>query len=310
MCLLPAQYRRSDPVNPHLIDRFRETTTRFLERGSLPDSSLILDGPGLGCPTPILLLSLLGYQRFRELGEIHSFSASSYATLGFLAMHQGQFVSDELDIKRFNRENQKRHGIIPLWTLLSKTIQKIISRKHPFSGELVEAALRYLTSEEFCSMKVSQLPKNLFFWTYNETRKKFCKIHSESDLKDLTLSQLIRATTSVSLIYSPLSYRGFVYSDAISWPGVREIFRELRNQSQNCLFLHMNQQGAQGQTIYLKAHASGSGWKRVFVDFLYFYLGFKNLEYADIIIKGFFEGKPIDTNLKVKRHSPDLDIHE
>ena len=107
MCLLPAQYRRSDPVNPHLIDRFRETTTRFLERGSLPDSSLILDGPGLGCPTPILLLSLLGYQRFRELGEIHSFSASSYATLGFLAMHQGQFVSDELDIKRFNRENQK-----------------------------------------------------------------------------------------------------------------------------------------------------------------------------------------------------------
>jgi len=72
----------------------------------------------------------------------------------------------------------------------------------------------------------------------------------------------------------------------------------------------MNQQGAQGQTIYLKAHASGSGWKRVFVDFLYFYLGFKNLEYADIIIKGFFEGKPIDTNLKVKRHSPDLDIHE
>ena len=187
MCLLPAQYRRSDPVNPYLIDRFRETTRRFLERDSLSESSLIFDGPGLGCSAPVLLLSLLRYHRFRELSAIHSFSASSYATLGFLAMHQGQFIIDESDVKRFNRENQKRHGIIPLWTLLSKTIQKVIYRKYPFSGELLEAALQYYASEEFCSMKVPQLPKNLFFWTYNETQKKFCKIHSESDLKDLTL---------------------------------------------------------------------------------------------------------------------------
>jgi len=45
------RYDRELKDNPHLIDRFRETTTRFLERGSLSESSLILDGPGLGCPT-------------------------------------------------------------------------------------------------------------------------------------------------------------------------------------------------------------------------------------------------------------------
>ena len=117
-------------------------------------------------------------------------------------------------------------------------------------------------------------------------------------------SPMAEGLTSVSLIYSPLSYRGFVYSDAISWPGVREIFREVRNQSQNCLFLHMNQQGEKGQTIYLKAHTSGAGWKRVFIDFLYFYLGLDNLEYADIILKGFFEVKPIDTNLEVRGTRP------
>ena len=298
MFLIPARYRRSDPVNPELIDRFREVAGRFIERAPLSESSLIFDGPGLGCPTQILLLSLLGYQRFRELGAIHSFSASSYATLFFLAMHQGQFISDEMDVRLLVRENQRRHGIVPFWTLLRKTILKVMGQEYPFPGELTEAMLQYSASEEFCCLKVSQLPENLFFWTYNETRREFCKIHSESDLKDLTLSQLIRAATSVAQIYSPLSYQGSIYSDAMSWPGVRDIFHELRDQRQNCLFLHMNWQGEKDQTIYLKAHTSGSRRQRVFTDFLYFYLGLDIPEVADITRKGLFKIKPLAMNDK------------
>lgn len=288
-----ARFRRSRPVDPRLVERFRETLHTFLKRTSLSESVLIFDGVGVGCPTPLLLLSLIGYDRMKEIGEIHVFSASTYSTLYFLAHHQGQSKLNEAMVQNLCWDVQKIHRIVPVWSLLSLAARKLIGRKHLYPSETVELVLRHGCSDEFCCRSVDTLPKNLFFWTYDLAHDAFTRIHSDSDLSDMTTGQLARAVAGWSHVYEPLDYRGHRFTDAVGGPRLREVFRKFRNLDRNCLFLHMNRQGEFGRTLYLKAHQGASGKERLFLDFLYFYLGINSREVNDLIRMSLFEIEPV-----------------
>ena len=61
--------------------------------------------------------------------------------------------------------------------------------------------------------------------------------------------------------------------------GTQKIFRNLRNDSNNVLFWHMNRDGRRANTLFIKGHQYKSGIIRVVSDFALFLLGIDNHEF-------------------------------
>ena len=82
---------------------------------------------------------------------------------------------------------------------------------------------------------------------------------------------------------------GHIYSDALPAPGVRALFRDLRKQSHNVLFWHMNREGRRNNTLFVKGHQSKSGFTPVVGDFTRFLLGLDNPEFDRSIELSLFD---------------------
>ena len=70
-----------------LIPGYRAAVSDFNGRAPMKESSLIIDGPGLGCTSYALLLALLGIKRLSRLRAVHFFSSSGYAGFFFNAKY-------------------------------------------------------------------------------------------------------------------------------------------------------------------------------------------------------------------------------
>ena len=74
-------YRQASNVDK-LLPVFRMALSNFLEGVPLEESTIILDGPGIGCSSHCVLLALLGMERLILLRAIHFFSSSVVTGLG------------------------------------------------------------------------------------------------------------------------------------------------------------------------------------------------------------------------------------
>lgn len=285
MTLIPAALRRSG-FSVEQTARLRHRLEAFLEGAVLTESALIIDGPGLGLASHFVALSLLGPARVAQFRHIHSVSASSYGLLYFLARHRGMLTLTPTKIDSFYRANQARHGLRGWGTASRLLLRKLLGSPYLFSNDRAEEALAYGVCPDFLRMSVSLLPENLRFWTYCVEGGELCGIRGDSRFADWSLGEVIRAVTAVKGLYAPFQKAGKTYVDAVTSPRLRELYRDLREQYRNVLFLNMAHDGVRGNTTFVKMHQSSSGRIRITLDFLYFLSGRKNRDLGEAIRVG------------------------
>ncbi|MGH2611162.1 MAG: hypothetical protein ACRDHF_18940, partial [Tepidiformaceae bacterium] len=263
--------------------RLRLRLEAFLERVDLADSALIIDGPGPGLASHFVALALLGPARVNQLGHLHSVSASAYGVLYFVAWHRGLITLTPRRIDDFNRANQARHGVGGWGAAGRLLLGKVRGARYLFSNDRAEEVLAYGVHPDFIHTKVAALPHNLSFWTYCVERRELGEIRRDSGLADWSLGEVIRAVTAVNGIYAPFHKEGQSYVDAVTAPQLRQLYRDLRAQYRDVLFLHMNRDGVQGNTSFVRMHHTGSGRLRIMLDFLYFLSGIENRDVNEAI---------------------------
>jgi hypothetical protein len=237
--------------------------------------------------------------RLNALKRIHVFSAASYAVLLYYAKELGQLRLSVDSIKDWNRANQRRHGILPCgMSLLSFVFKKAIRKDFVFSGRLLEEAMSSSVTEEFASRPVKDLSPNLRFWTYCRSDERFVAIApDEEPLNHLPVARIVRTTANIPGVYEPFVYDGKEYSDAISVRGVGQLFRQLRQEAEKCLFLSMVRDGEDGNTTFARIHDSWSGKYRVFRDFVKFLAGVENKEFVGDLKRGLFRLSPLPPSI-------------
>ena len=274
--------------------RLRSRLEDFLKHTDLDDSALIIDGSGLGLISHFVILSLLGPERFDQFRSIHSVSASSYSVLYFLAWQKGLLSLTHEEIDNFNKANQMRHNITGWGRGFRLVIRFLLGSKYLFSNNRLEEALAYGVDPEFMELRVSELPKNIFFLTYCEEDRELCQIQQSSQFANWSIADVIRCVTAVKGIYEPFYKAGKTYRDAVTGrQHLRDLYRNIREVHRHVLSLHMNRDGIHGNTTFLKMHVTGSGQMRVMLDFLYFMSGVENRDFSEAIRVGLYRVKPI-----------------
>ena len=263
----------------NLLPIYREAVSKFLNRAPLEESIVIFDGPGPGCSTHVLIMSLLGIDRLLQLKAVHFFSNSGYAGLLMDAKQKGQMKICRDDISCFHRNNQRIHQIRFLFSALLFMESKLLFKRWFFCNKFASDTLRSVVTEQYAESAVKNLPPNFHFWTYEETTKRFCDIHANSHYNHWSLTEMATSMVTVAWLYEPFEKDGFIFSDALCCRDVRNVFHILRNSSQNVLFWHMNRHGQINNTLFVKAHQYKSGNRRLVSDFALFLIGLDNPEF-------------------------------
>ncbi len=281
--------RRSAGNVDKLIPSYRVALSDFIGRAPLEESSVIVDGPGLGCASHGLLLALLGFERLSRLHAVHFFSSSGYAGFFFNAKQCQKLKISRQDVAGWNKCNQRRHHIEPIISVLGFLGKKLFGKPWYFRNHLLADALRSTVSEEYADAPIGSFPANYHFWTYDTTDQKFCDLHATSPYSHWTPAEVISSLTAVPGIYEPFEKEGHIYSDAIRGPGIKDLYRDLRRQSRNVLFWHMNREGRRDNTMFIKGNQSRSGIIRILGDFTRFFLGVDNPEFSRSIELSLFD---------------------
>ncbi len=285
MILVPNALRRSGFPEPQ-VRELRHRLAGFLEQADLADSALIIDGPGPGLASHFVALALLGPTRLLQLRRLHSVSSSSYGVLYYVAWQRGMLTLTPTAIENFTRANQARHGVGGWGRACTLLVRKLLGARSLFSNDRGEEVLAYGVHPDFLHMSVSELPSNLSFWTFCVDRRELCEIRRDSRFADWSLGEVIRAVTAVNGVYAPFHKAGQRYVDAVTTRHLPDLYRDLRARYSNVLFLHMNRDGTQGNTTFVKLHHTGSGRARVILDFLYFLSGRENPDVEEAIRVG------------------------
>lgn len=294
---------RRDGVDNTWLENTRRRLVEWMADKPVADTTLLLDGPGYGCPQGVVALALLGASRVLAMREVHAFSASTYGVLFQLAHASGELVLPEWDARRFHRENQWRHDVRPGATLL-KGLSLRLRRQAAalFPDHLSEAAISCAVAESFVSRKLSTLPPHLKFWVYNRTRKDFEAMGAGTRFENLRVGDMVRACASVPHLYSPFVFEGEELVDALWGKDIRPLYRRLRREAKHAIFCHMQRDGVSDNTLFLKLHPDPNGYRRIGVDFAYFVLGMENRDVADALRLGFFDLQPIrESELRAAR---------
>ena len=281
-------YRQTSNVDK-LLPAFRVALSNFLGRAPLEESSFILDGPGIGCTSNIVLLALIGMERLIRLRSVNFFSSSGYSGFFLDAKQRQQLIINREDVAGLNRRFQRIHGIRFLLTSLGIMGSKLVCKRWYFRNHLPSDFFRSIVTDYYADSTIEDLPTNFHFWTFDETTRQFCDIHSHSQYSHWTPSEVISSLVAVPRLYEPFEKDGHIFSDALSAHGVRDVFRNLRYDSNNVLFWHMNRDGRRANTLFVKGHQTRSGLTRVASDFALFLLGIENPEFARSIELGLFD---------------------
>jgi hypothetical protein len=276
--------------------RIQKAVEHFLNGSPVEESSVILDGPGIGCTSHLLALGYLGMERFLKLKKVHSFSSSSYGTLFFLAKHFDELTLRSEESQGWNRRNQQRHNTSVPFLVLGK-IPRLLKSGSLFSNERALEALSCTVSPAFVGRTVKTLPPNVHFWVYNKSENRLESICAENPtFSHWTLGEVVRAAVSIPYIYQEFEKDGKIYKDPMFAPQIRETMRMLRSE-QNVLFWNMKYSSEKKGLTAVKGHDSKNGLRRIIVDEIFFLMGIDNPEFDDGIRKGLFETNPVASTI-------------
>lgn len=287
-------WMRREGVDSNWVENTRQRLVQWMSTRPVEDTTLLLDGPGYGCPQGLVALAMLGTERMLAMREVHAFSASTYQVLFQLARSRGDLTVPEWDASRWNRENQWRHDVRPGSTLIRGLSKRLRRRQEAlFPDHLGEAAMANSVAESFVRGKVASLPPSLRFWVYNRTQDIFEPMGAGTRFDDLRIGDLVRACTSVPHLYSPFRFEGDELVDPLWGKDIRPLYRQLRLEAKHAIFGHMQRDGVHENTLFVKLHPDTNGYRRIGLDFAYFVLGLDNREIGEAIRLGLFEIAPI-----------------
>jgi hypothetical protein len=279
-------------LSPKTENRIREYVEKFLKAAPLEESTLLFDGPGIGCTSHALVIGYLGKKRLTQLKAVHSFSSASYGTLFALAELYGMLTLDKSKTVGWNRENQVRHQVTYPGQFLGR-IPSLLRQGFLFPHQLTQAALSCSVSSEFVERKVKDISPNAHFWVYNKTDNRLEDIHAlNPQFSHWKMGEVISAAVSIPYIYEPFRKDGKLFRDPFYAPTIREKIKELK-VGKNVLFWNMKYSAEKESLLAVKGHESKSGLRRIIFDEVRFLLGLKNIEFDKAIEKGLFEIEPL-----------------
>ena len=185
--------------------------------------------------------------------------------------------------------------MLPLYLHWLVYFGKTIFGRPIFNGDLLAAALTTSVQQSFSSQRVSGLPSNLNFWTYEIVKEEFVPINNSCDLfLDIDVASTMCAVASVPKIYSPFRLKNKVFQDAAVSPGFSRQLLKLLRSKKPAIVLSMNRNGWKGSTFFLKLYEFENAQEQILLDQRRFISGFDKPEFNDELRIGLFETEPID----------------
>lgn len=286
--------RRDQDLKEAELSRFKNAISDFFRRSKPEDTSLILDGPGIGLAQLSVILKLIGSRRLSQIKAIHVFSGSSFAVLWHYAQADGHLLLDRESALKYYSRNQGARGIRPGVSMIQGMLKKVMGRKYIHSNDFLEDCLPGTISSIFLDRPVSEWPDNLHFWSYDSLGKRFVDLNSKGEAPSMPTSKLIRGTAAIPGLFEPFWWGPYSLIDAILAPGIKGHLKALRQESTDCLVVSMHREGRFGNCTYLKPHSDSNGYRRLIWDYFVWVSGLRNREYGKVLVKGLFEVQPVE----------------
>lgn len=260
---------------------------RFLERVPIDRANLVFDGCGPNGAVQYEVLSLLGVERLLAAQTVHVMSSSSFAYLFFLARHRGQLALGRDQICGWDAIIRRNHGVVPGLTLIRALGRFARGKSAEIPAEGLERSFREVVTDAFAAQTVADLPPNVRFWLYNETRRELMAASADSPLSAMPLPTLVKAAAAVPRVFTEVSWQGERFVDPIYSPGRRELYRTLRSDG-DVLVSNVFRRGEQGNAMYVRPTGRLSGQPMLLKDFGLFLSGLPNPALAAAVDEGLF----------------------
>jgi hypothetical protein len=181
-------------------------------------------------------------------------------------MAEGYYKWNQDSARGWDRFNRKCHGIKSFWSI-AKTIASSLSLGRPLSNEGFLRALEGTLDKSFTNRTVSELPSNVRIWLYEESERNFVPACSQSSLKHLKLTDIIRAAPAVPRIFAPYQADGKTYSDPVYAPTARKLYQTIRSETCSAhLFSNIRKHDRKDHMFYVRPHPYRDGDRMVLKD--------------------------------------------
>ncbi len=283
---LPFSLSRNSPITEEKVAATKKKLREFFTKNDIHETTLVIDGPGVACLGAYLVPIILGYDNLLKFKEIHTFSAGSYALFWIKAFKDG-LQEPNVDFKKFYHWNQRQHGLrfgaLSGLTRYSRYLWRKILEKEPTlydAKQLYRAkAAHYPFGESMKHWNASMLPPNWHLWCYDQRSKSFFALGNRDKQASMSIDATIEATTAIPGIYGAHTWEQMQLIDCVFSPGFKTFARGILRKSRPLIFCNMSRNKTTEQTLYIKAHSSGSAKQRVNGDILRFFGGLGHPEY-------------------------------
>ena len=281
---LPLSLGRNRPITPKRLEQIKAQLKRFLQRHPPEETTLVIDGPGVACLGVNLPPILLGYETLTRFKEIHTFSAGSYTILWLKAFHE-KLRDPSVQMKDFYSWNQRQHGIhVPLFSLAAKWLKQKLTAGSTslFRSENTYRAnaAHHPFGDALKDWTASVFPENWHIWSYDLQQKEFANLGDRSEFGSMSVSSLIESTTAIPGIYGAHNWQSRALVDCVFAPSFKSFARGILTKSRPLIFCNMSRDKETEDTLYLKAHDSGTAKQRVNGDIFRFFGGLPHKEYV------------------------------
>lgn len=252
----------------------RQSVRLFKKRVPAERAALTFGGTGLNGAVQFWVLNELGQKYIRDAHQLNLVSGSVFSYILYIALCEDQRIDQDylIDFDRLNRRFHKASFLQSCKHIVSgKVIKTGLYPNHYLGG-----AITGIFDQKFLDRKLSEMPKNVCFYSYCSLRDSIVDITPGTIFDDMNIMDILRACASVVPLHGHFCYEGYHFCDPMFSPQCKNLFQRLFSTQLDHLVVNYKKEG-KSDNIYFVKHDQNHFPKFVLLrDFLMLYLNIPN----------------------------------
>ena len=257
----------------------KEVLSQFLYNSN-NNSVISLAGTGSVGSAQVPILLNIGKNRFFSCTVLNVISGSSFSYFIYLAILEGKLTLK--NFSEFDAANRRLHKASFLGACRHVIKGNFLSKSRYPNEKMYETVL-WLFDDSFSHRPLAQLPKNVRFWLYCQARQALICVTPETpSYNQLTVADLIRASSSLKFLHGPFIWHGHEFVDPNYSPEAKQLRRNILRTPHPHLLVNYKKNLQRGSTTYLKHNNNKLPDISLLLGVLAFYFNFHNRELTRI----------------------------